>query len=86
MMIPLHIVKAIIAMSEQAWYQVGGGRRGKLANNTNFYRVRGVPRFRAILFTQPLRNEKLVMFLKHPIPDAELISAASSNKDNGIPA
>lgn len=76
------IVSAIIAMvSKLGIKSVAEGVETR--EQYEFLAREGCTEIQGYYLTQPLPEEAMSLFLKHPIPDAEVVS---SNKDKGVPA
>ena len=76
------IVSAIIAMvSKLGIKSVAEGVETR--EQYEFLTREGCTEIQGYYLTQPLSGESMSLFLKHPIPDAEVVA---SNKDNGVPA
>lgn len=76
------IVSAIIAMVTKLGIQsVAEGVETR--EQYEFLQREGCSEIQGYYLTQPLSDESIALFLKHPVPDAEVVT---SNKDKGVPA
>jgi diguanylate cyclase (GGDEF)-like protein/PAS domain S-box-containing protein len=77
------IVSAIIAMANKL--DIKSVAEGvETREQYEFLQREGCTEIQGYYITQPLANEAMSLFLKHPIPDAEVIS--NSGNDKGVPA